>query len=214
MFGMSLLSTIGSAIASSAIQGMFSSNEAAENRKFQKQMSNTSYTRAVADMRNAGINPILAGKFGGASTPQGAMATMQAPDLVGAMSTAKDMGVKDQEIRKMEVEIGYIINDTINKQANTHLTEEQTRVFQETVNKVVSETRLNHAMALGKGLENVKNEIMAEYYANNQTAAIIKELGIPRSAVAEMVDKVVEKIRQHAIRRNNWNPPSTAKGAQ
>lgn len=52
----------------------FSAQQAAINRRFQKYMSDSSYQRAVADMKKAGLNPILA--LGSpASTPSGSTAS-------------------------------------------------------------------------------------------------------------------------------------------
>lgn len=54
-----------------------SAKMAREQMAFQERMSSTAYQRAVEDMRRAGINPMLAIKQGGASTPSGAMAMMR-----------------------------------------------------------------------------------------------------------------------------------------
>ena len=65
-----------------------SAQSAAMQMDFQREMSNTAYQRAVADLKSAGINPMLAAMRGGASTPGGAMYTAQMPQVHDTVTPA------------------------------------------------------------------------------------------------------------------------------
>lgn len=52
-------------------------HESRQNRRFQRDMSNTAHQREVADLRAAGLNPILSARLGGSSTPGGSAAHLQ-----------------------------------------------------------------------------------------------------------------------------------------
>lgn len=53
----------------------WSAAQAQKQMNFQERMSNTAHVREIADLKAAGLNPVLSAKLGGASTPVGAQGT-------------------------------------------------------------------------------------------------------------------------------------------
>lgn len=109
--------------------------------QFSAQMANTSYQRGVADMRAAGINPMLAISNGGSMSPVGGSAGMSSSSFNGADYGLGEGVTSALQFRQQRNQDKLTKEQTENLKADSYLKGNQANTESEKFNTQVEQTR-------------------------------------------------------------------------
>jgi hypothetical protein len=118
-----------SAVAGGVVSSALGQRSANKQMDFQERMSNTSYQRAMEDMKAAGLNPMLAYQQGGASTPGGASTGAPNVDIGGQQASLNSAKVAKQQEKNVKAQTDNSAAQARISKAEADLIEKQIEII-------------------------------------------------------------------------------------
>ncbi len=102
----------GASLAGGILRNQAQVGSAREQMAFQERMSNTAHQRQIKDLREAGLNPILSARYGGSSSPGGAMPQIQ-DVITPAVNTGLQTLTQTTQAKKVTQETKKLAEETM-----------------------------------------------------------------------------------------------------
>lgn len=192
------LSLLGGSLANASAEQI-----ASDNRDFQANLSGNAIQRQVNDLRMAGINPVLAARYGGASTPSGAVAGQQ-DVITPAIASAMQVKQAESHIEKQDKEKALLSQQESNaKQVGNNLKQQE--------NQIIAQTQDNLASAYEKATRGDLNneQILNTALSRERLGQEVKKMEILLKGLkteGEIDDSTYGKVIRWLGRLNPFTP--------
>lgn len=180
--------------AGGLFQNSANSSQASANRSWQERMSGTAHQREVADLKAAGLNPILSAGGAGAATGSGAQANIINPagDLSNSINSTRRLDEVDKiavalKGKEVDSQVGLNASSSHNQEAQAA----NAAALQVLNTEQAAQTRINSANAILS-----RDNIIKQGHVLDAQAADALSHAVLNSAMSTSVtaDKVLKDI--------------------